>query len=53
MDRIELSSGRAEVLRTFVGDVNYLVAVPDGPVVTSEASAYIPEPPAVWPPGSD
>jgi hypothetical protein len=53
LDRVELSSGKAQKLRPFVGDVNYLVAVPDGPTVTSKASAYVPEPPVVWPPGSD
>jgi hypothetical protein len=53
LDRVELSSGKAQELRSFVGDVNYLVTVPDGPTVTSEASVYVPEPPVVWPPGSD
>jgi hypothetical protein len=53
LDRVELALGTAQELRTFVGDVSYLVAVPDGPTVTSEASAYVPEPPVVWPPGSD
>ena len=53
LDRVELASGKAQELRSFVGDVNYLVAVPDGLTVTSEASVYVPEPPVVWPPGSD
>lgn len=53
LDRVELGAGTGQELRSFVGEVNYLVAVPDGPTVSAEAAAFVPEPPAVWPPGSD